>query len=121
MVKFGFETRPNSFHRSNAVKAFLRRHTDQIQEVLHGFDRVRLRETLRWLQTEGSVASWQTNIGTMVTEFIQLVDGGDTDSSRGRSGMRKRPGDRCNSWPGSSATKTWCRKFVTRGAWPRTD
>lgn len=57
------------------MKAFLQRHADQIQGVLNGLDRVRLRGALRWLQTEGGVAAWLTKIGAKVTEFTQRVDG----------------------------------------------
>lgn len=56
------------------MKAFLQRHADQIQGVLHGFDRLRLRGSLRLLQTEGGVATWLTKIGLKISQFTQWVD-----------------------------------------------
>jgi len=56
------------------MKAFLQRHADQIQGVLHGFDRLRLRGSLRLLQTEGGVAAWLAQIGVKISQFTQWVD-----------------------------------------------
>jgi len=56
------------------MKAFLQRHADQIQGVLHGFDRLRLRGSLRLLQTEGGVATWLTQLGLKISQFTQWVD-----------------------------------------------
>ena len=56
------------------MKAFLQRHAEQIQGVLHGLDRLRLRGSLRLLQTEGGVATWLTKLGLKISQFTQGVD-----------------------------------------------
>ena len=56
------------------MNAFLQRQAGQIQGVLSGFDRLRLRGSLRLLQTEGGVAKWLANLGLKVSQFIEHVN-----------------------------------------------
>lgn len=55
------------------MKKFLQRHADDILGVLSGFDRIRLRGSLRLLQTEGGVASWLSQIGVALKDFNGYV------------------------------------------------
>jgi hypothetical protein len=42
------------------MKSFLARHASKIKGVLHGFDRIRFRGTLRWLANTKGMMNWLT-------------------------------------------------------------
>ena len=56
------------------MQAFLQRHAELIQGVLSGFDRLRMRGTLRLLQTGGGVVTWLGQLGLKVSDFTRHVD-----------------------------------------------
>lgn len=55
------------------MKKFLQRHGEQILGVLSGFDRIRLRGTLRLLATAGGVVSWLRLQGLPVEKFLEVT------------------------------------------------
>ena len=57
------------------MKKFLQHHRDQILGVLSGFDRMRLRGSLRLLQSEGGVATWLQRVGVAVGDFLGFAEG----------------------------------------------
>lgn len=57
------------------MKKFLQQHANQILGVLNGFDRIRLRGSLRLLQTEAGVAAWLTQMGVKVQDFLEFAEG----------------------------------------------
>jgi hypothetical protein len=66
------------------MRQFVQRHADQILGVLSGFDRIRLRGSLRLFCTEGGVASWLQGAGVALTDFFKWAQG-LTDRLRRRS------------------------------------
>src|SRR5688572_9261542 len=54
------------------MKKFLQRHGEQILGVLSGFDRIRLRGSLRLLATAGGVVSWLRSIGAPLEKFLEV-------------------------------------------------
>ena len=57
------------------MKNFVQRQESQIQGVLSGFDRLRLRGSLALLQSEGGVASWLVKMGLLIREFLKHAEG----------------------------------------------
>lgn len=57
------------------MKNFVQRQQSQIQGVLSGFDRLRLRGSLALLQSEGGVASWLGKMGLLIRGFLQHAEG----------------------------------------------
>jgi hypothetical protein len=66
------------------MRQFVQRHADQILGVLSGFDRIRLRGSLRLFSTEGGVASWLQGTGVALTDFFKWAQG-VTDRLRRRT------------------------------------
>lgn len=57
------------------MKNLVQRQQSQVQGVLSGFDRLRLRGSLALLQSEGGVASWLVKMGLLVREFLKHAEG----------------------------------------------
>lgn len=57
------------------MKKFVQHHAEQILGVLSGFDRIRFRGSLRWLQSEGGAATWLERIGVAVKDFLSFAEG----------------------------------------------
>jgi hypothetical protein len=57
------------------MKKFLLQHGHQVLGVLNGFDRIRLRGSLRLLQTEGGVVAWLGQIGVALEGFLKFAEG----------------------------------------------
>ena len=57
------------------MRKFLQQHKGQILGVLSGFDRMRLRGSLRLLQSEGGVAAWLGRVGVAVKSFLSFAEG----------------------------------------------
>lgn len=57
------------------MRQFLQQRKDQILGVLSGFDRMRLRGSLRLLQSEGGVATWLQKVGVAVGDFLGFAEG----------------------------------------------
>jgi hypothetical protein len=51
------------------MKSFIHRHADKITGVLSGFDRLRLRGTLRWLSSVSGMNSYLWNMGVLLKDF----------------------------------------------------
>ena len=66
------------------MRQFVQRHADQILGVLSGFDRIRLRGSLRLFSTEGGVASWLQGAGVALKDFFKWAEN-LTDRLRGRT------------------------------------
>ena len=57
------------------MKNFVQRQQSQIQGVLSGFDRLRLRGSLALLPSEGGVASWLGKMGLLIRGFLAHAEG----------------------------------------------
>ena len=57
------------------MKNFVQRQQSQIQGVLSGFDRLRLRGSLALLQSEGGVVSWLGQMGLLIRGFLSHAEG----------------------------------------------
>ncbi len=57
------------------MKNFVQRQQSQIQGVLSGFDRLRLRGSLALLQSEGGVATWLGKLGLLIRGFLNHTEG----------------------------------------------
>lgn len=55
------------------MQKFLQRHGEQVLGVLSGFDRIRLRGSLRLLATAGGVISWLRSIGAPLETFLEVT------------------------------------------------
>src|SRR5215208_7120244 len=55
--------------RRNAMQGFIQRHTDEISGVLSGFDRVRLRGTLRWLSNPRGMQNYLSCVSVLLKDF----------------------------------------------------
>lgn len=68
------------------MKSFFARHASKIKGVLHGFDRIRFRGTLRWLANTKGMMSWLWNRQVLLKDFkphaIALTDQIDEESRR---------------------------------------
>ena len=53
---------------------FLERHADDVLGILNGFDRVRLRGTLRWLAHTRGMQSFLNAVGVPLTDFGSYVE-----------------------------------------------
>src|SRR5665811_1268096 len=66
--------------------SFLARHASKIKGVLHGFDRIRFRGTLRWLANTNGMMSWMWHRQVLLKDFkpmaIELTDQIDEESRR---------------------------------------
>lgn len=56
------------------MKTFLQRHADNILGVLSGFDRIRLRGSLRMLSHLPGVAGWLGNAGILLKDFLHAAE-----------------------------------------------
>jgi len=74
-LEWGFVSESSLVPRSNAMKKFVQQHQDEILGVLSGFDRLRLRGSLRLLQSEGGVATWLERVGVAVKDFLDFAKG----------------------------------------------
>ena len=67
---------PSTVHgRSNAMRQFLQHHGEQILGVLSGFDRLRLRGTLRIFASEGGGVSGLQQAGIALKDFLTWAEG----------------------------------------------
>jgi len=57
------------------MRQFLQHHGEQILGVLSGFDRLRLRGTLRIFASEGGVVSWLQQAGIALKDFLTWAEG----------------------------------------------
>jgi hypothetical protein len=57
------------------MKSFVQRHGEQILGVLSGFDRLRLRGSLRLFTSEGGVLTWLQQAGLAVKDFFNWAEG----------------------------------------------
>ena len=56
------------------MQSFIRHHADKITGVLSGFDRLRLRGTLRYLANASGMASYLWNMGILLKDFKDHVE-----------------------------------------------
>jgi hypothetical protein len=75
------------------MKTFVQRHGEQILGVLSGFDRLRLRGSLRLFSSEGGVLSWLQQAGLAVKDFFKWTEG-LTDRLRRRTEQAARAAGR---------------------------
>jgi len=59
--------------RSHAMKSFLARHASKIKGVLHGFDRIRFRGTLRWLAYKEGLMKWLSRRSVLLKDFKEYA------------------------------------------------
>ena len=68
------------------MKSFFARHASKIKGVLHGFDRIRFRGTLRWLANVKGMMCWLWHRQTLLKNFkpmaLELTDQIDEESRR---------------------------------------
>lgn len=55
------------------MKSFLARHASKIKGVLHGFDRIRFRGTLRWLANTKGMMNWLWHQQVLLKDFKTLA------------------------------------------------
>ena len=59
--------------RSHAMQSFLARHASKIKGVLHGFDRIRFRGTLRWLAYTQGLMKWLSRRSVLLKDFKEYA------------------------------------------------
>jgi hypothetical protein len=76
------------------VNGFIERHRDSVMGVLSGFDRLRLRGTLRWLCRAEGVGRWLTHMKVLLKDFssfTQHVTGGIRSAAEQIAAAAGRP------------------------------
>jgi hypothetical protein len=86
------------------MRSFLHHHESEIKGVLHGFDRIRFRGTIRWL---ASLPGMNTFLGTIGVLYKDFTDWGKERTERIRMATIKlaAAADRPNQYLTSSATR----------------
>ena len=55
------------------MQGFIQRHTDKVSGVLSGFDRVRLRGTLRWLSNPRGMLNYLSCVSVLLKDFKEFA------------------------------------------------
>lgn len=66
------------------MKSFIHRHASKVIGVLSGFDRIRLRGTLRWLSNVGGMMGYLSATNVLLKNFVEFAQG-FTDQIRDRA------------------------------------
>jgi hypothetical protein len=73
------------------MDAFLGRHTSSVKGTLSGFDRVRFRETLRWLANVGGMGAWYRST-VLLKDFAEYAVGLTEQIKQSTTALAKHAG-----------------------------